>query len=97
MTDLEEAAAKLMCESDSDSDLDEQFSKMAINKSHATPTNSAIPTDLLIAAEAARMTESDLDSDDFSSSEESDSDEESEDSTEDSTEDSSEESSEESE
>ena len=88
LTDLEEAAAKLLCDSDSDSDLDEQFSKMAINKNRnaVVAANGAIPADLLVAAEAARMSssESELDSDDLSSEES----EDSEDSTDDSSEES---------
>lgn len=75
LVDLERAAINLMCNSDDsseESDLEEQMARLTLKKK---PVLSAIPTDLQVAAEAARMissSESDLDSDDVSSSEESD-------------------------
>ncbi|KAK4020969.1 hypothetical protein OUZ56_002905 [Daphnia magna] len=75
LVDLERAAINLMCNSDDsseESDLEEQMARLTLKKK---PVLSAIPTDLQVAAEAARMissSESDFDSDDVSSSEESD-------------------------
>lgn len=77
LVDLERAAINLMCNSDDsseESDLEDQMAQLSLKKKSMA---SGIPTDLQVAAEAARMTlssesESDLDSDDVSSSEESD-------------------------
>ncbi len=75
LVDLERAAVNLMCNSDDsseESDLEEQMAHLSLKKKSAS---SAMPIDLQVAAEAARMnssSESDLDSDDDSSSEESD-------------------------
>ena len=75
LVDLERAAINLMCNSDDssdESDLEEQMAHLSLKKKSAP---SAMPTDLQVAAEAARMSspsESDLDSDDDSSAEESD-------------------------
>lgn len=76
LVDLERAATNLLCadelESDSDSsdDLEKNFSKLSLK-------NPGIPTDMLIAAQAAGLADSsnsDLDSDDLSSQESSDED-----------------------
>lgn len=73
LVDLERAAVNLMCYSDDsseESDLEEQMAHLSLKTKSAS---SAMPIDLQVAAEAARMSsESDLDSDDDSSSEESD-------------------------
>lgn len=73
LVDLERAAINLMCNSDSsdDEDLEDKLAQLSLNKKTAS---NSIPTDLLVAARAARMSsssESDLDSDDVSSEEES--------------------------
>jgi hypothetical protein len=84
LIDLERAAVNLMCNSDdsSESDLEEQMAHLSLKKKDLKgkinknqSASSALPTDLQVAAEAARMSsssESDLDSDDDSSAEESD-------------------------
>ena len=69
----------LMCHSssddDDDSDLEERLARMSIDKKNPAPTSGgAYPLDLLVAAEAARVSsssDSELDSDDLSSSEDS--------------------------
>lgn len=78
LIDLEQAAVNLMCHSsdeEDDSDLEDQLARLSINKTKKnSPQAGAYPMDLLVAAEAARASSSDseLDSDDLSSSEESD-------------------------
>lgn len=72
LVDLERAATNLMCESDTssdDSDIDDKLAKLSLNKKAITR---GLPTDLQVAAEAARMSsssDSELDSDDTSSEE----------------------------
>ena len=77
LVDLERAAIYLMCNSDSDeSDLEDQMANLCVSlKNNKKTKSNAMPTDLLVAAKAARMSsssESELDSDDASSTEESD-------------------------
>ena len=69
LPDLEQAGMNLMCESDSDSDLEDHFSKLSIQQK-----SSGLPMDLLVAAKAAcpsSSSSSELDSDDLSEKEES--------------------------